>query len=170
MRILLPLLLAACVGAVDYTIDLAASKVAFSGTSTLHDFGGSARLVSGSLHLDPSKPSGEIDADAASMATGSAGRDERMHSFVMEAGTYPRVSFVLTAWAPASGGGTATGTWTMKGVPRPVTIPVAISGEHATAHLALNIRDWGIKTPRLLFVTVGDTVQVDLDLVLHPAP
>lgn len=169
IRAFLCLAAASIIAAADFTVDPAQSVIAFASTSTFHDFTGTAKLKSGQLHLDAAAPTGTIEADAASMTTSDEDRDERMHNFVMDAPTFPTVSFTLTGWAPdASGGGTATGTWTMKGVGKPVTIPVAIAGGHAKAHLELNIRDWGIRTPRLLFVTVGDIVTVDLDLVLVP--
>lgn len=170
MRFAILALLAAAAVAADYTVDLARSTVSFSGTSTFHDFTGTAKLVSGRLHLDGAAPSGAVEADAASMTTADEGRDERMHNFVMDAAAFPRVRFELTGWTAQPGGGTATGTWTMKGVGKPVTMPVKIAGDHATCHLDLNIRDWGIRTPRLVFITVGDVVGVDLDLVLVPAP
>jgi polyisoprenoid-binding protein YceI len=170
IRTVLCILAAAALAAADFAIDPSQSTIAFAGTSTFHDFTGTAKLKSGSLHLDAAAPSGTIEADAASMTTSDEDRDERMHNFVMDAPTFPTVSFALTGWVPdASGGGTATGTWTMKGVGKPISIPVAIAGGHAKAHFELNIRDWGIRTPRLLFVTVGDIVTIDLDLVLMPA-
>lgn len=170
IRFLLSITATTALAAADYTVDLQASKVAFAGTSTLHDFAGTAKLVSGVLHLDPSNPTGLIEADAASMATGSEGRDERMHSFVMDAPSFPRIAFNLTGWNPSAGGGTALGTWTMKGVTHDVSIPVSIAQGRATAHFTINIRDWGIKTPRMMFVTVGDIVTIDLDLALRQAP
>ena len=134
------------------------------------DFTGTAKLVAGTLHLDVAAPGGTVEADAASMETSDSGRDERLHNFVMDVVAFPRVSFALTGWTPDATGGTATGTWTMKGIGKPVSFPVKIAGGRATAHLDLNIRDWGIRTPRIVFVTVGDIVGVDLDLALTPAP
>lgn len=170
MRSALLIILVATLAAADYTVDLTQSSVKFSGTSTFHDFTGTAKLVSGSLHVDATTPSGTVEADTASMNTADAGRDERMHNFVMDIAAFPRVRFDLTGWTPQAAGGQAAGTWTMKGVAKPVSMPVVIANGHATARFDLNIRDWGIRTPRLVFVTVGDIVTVELDLVLIPAP
>lgn len=170
MREFLLLSCVAILAAADFTVDVAQSKVAFSGTSTFHDFTGTAKLVSGTLHLDAAAPSGMVEADAASMTTADAKRDERMHNFVMVVATWPRVRFDLTGWVPSADGGTATGTWTMHGESKSVTFPVKIAGNRATAHLDLNIRDWKIRTPRIIFVTVGDIVGVDLDLALAAKP
>ncbi len=170
---MLRLILACCaagIAAADYTIDPAQSTVGFSGTSTLHDFTGTAKLVSGTIHLDAAAPSGVVEADAASMTTADKDRDERMHNFVMDVPTHPRVRFDLTGWTPSATGGTATGTWTMVGVAKPVTFEVTIAGGRAKAHLDLNIREWKIRTPRIIFVTVGDLVGVDLDLALTAKP
>jgi polyisoprenoid-binding protein YceI len=161
---------AAGLAAADFTIDAAQSTVGFSGTSTFHDFTGTAKLVSGTVHLDATAPSGVIEADAASMTTADTDRDERLHNFVMDVPTHPRVRFELTGWTPSATGGTATGNWTMVGVAKPVTFPVTIAGGRAKAHLDLNIRDWKIRTPRVIFITVGDIVGVDLDLALTATP
>ena len=170
---MLRLLLICCLvqlGAADFTVDPAQSQVRFNATSTFHDFTGTAKLASGTLHLDATAPSGVVEADAASMTTADKDRDERMHNFVMDIPTHPRVRFELTGWTPSATGGTAVGTWTMVGVARPVTFPVTIAGGRAKAHLDLNIRDWKIRTPRIIFVTVGDIVGVDLDLALTAKP
>jgi polyisoprenoid-binding protein YceI len=168
---LLPLLLLTSLAAAAETlaIDPGTSSVRFSGTSTLHDFSGTATVVAGCVNLDPAAASGSIEVDAASMATGSADRDERMHNFVMDASSYPKVRFDLTDWTPGAGGGTATGWWTMHGISRPIVIPVTLSPGHAKAAFSLNIRQWDIRTPRMIVVTVGDVVQVDLDLATAPA-
>lgn len=170
LRICPALLLAICAAAADIAIDPAQSTVRFAGTSTFHDFTGTAKLVSGALHLDPAAAAGSVEADAASMTTADEGRDERMHNFVMDVAAFPRVRFELTGWKPTADGGEATGTWTMKGVGKPVSFPVKVAGGHATCTIPLNIRDWGIRTPRLVFITVGDIVTVDLDLVIAKAP
>jgi polyisoprenoid-binding protein YceI len=170
MRFSILVLLVAALSAADYTVDIAKSTVTFSGTSTFHDFTGTARLVSGTVHLDGAGATGVVEADAASMTTADDGRDERMHNFVMDIAAFPRVRFDLTGWTPQATGGIAGGTWTMKGVAKPLSMPVTIANGHATTKFDLNIRDWGIRTPRLVFVTVGDIVSVKLDLVLVPAP
>lgn len=170
MRPFVILLAATLLAAADYTVDVQHSQVGFAGTSTLHDFTGTARLVSGSLHLDATAPSGTVEADAASMTTNDSGRDERMHNYVMDSKLHPRVRFDLTGWAPNATGGTATGSWTMVGVAKNVTFPVTIAQGRAKAKIDLNIRDWGIRTPRMLFITVGDHVIVDLDLALAAKP
>lgn len=171
MRLLiLVLCCVTCLAAVDYTVDVAQSTVRFAGTSTFHDFTGTAKLLSGTLHLAAQGATGVIEADALSMDTADAGRDERMHNFVMDVATFPTVRFELSGWTPQGTGGIAGGTWTMKGVSKPISMPVSIAAGHATSRFTMNIRDWGIRTPRLIFVTVGDTVTIDLDLVLVPMP
>jgi len=160
----------ATTAAADYGVDPAQSTVKFAATSTLHDFTGTAKLVSGNLHLDVTAPSGTVEADAVSMTTADKDRDERMHNFVMDTKLHPRVRFDLTGWAPSATGGTATGTWTMVGVAKPITFPVTIDKGRAKAKIDLNIREWKIRTPRIVFITVGDHVIVDLDLALTAKP
>jgi len=164
----------------DWTIDPAASSVHFHGSSTLHDFDGTAKLTSGSLHLAGAQSTGNVVADAASMDTAESGRDKTMHTDTMAVQTWPVIRFDLSAFTPnADGtGGTGTGTWTMHGVAQAIAIPVTIdpvtsttgnsgAGRHLHAHLVIDIRKWGIKPPRtMLVITVDPMVTVDLDLAL----
>lgn len=145
-----------------------ASTVAFDGTSTLHDFHGTATLSGGALRLGP-EAAGAVECDAASMATADNGRDERMHNFVMDVAAFPRVRFELTGFTAAPDGGIAHGLWIMHGVRREIDINVRLepgTPTRAKADFALNIRRWGIRTPRMMFITVGDQVTVHLDLAL----
>ncbi len=185
--ILIAWVLAAPLAAADWTVDVGHSIVRFHGSSTLHDFDGTAKLVSGTLHLDGGQSFGTVVADAASMDTAESGRDRTMRSETMEVQTWPVIRFDLTGFQaappaaaiPATGAapagasaGTGSGTWTMHGVAQPITIPVTIdagSAPHLHAHVVLDIRTWKIKPPRaMLVITVDPQVTVDLDLALVP--
>src|SRR5688572_31865539 len=109
--LLILLLLAAALPAAEVLkADPAQSAVTFHGSSTLHDFDGTAKLVNGAFDLAAGH--GMIEADATSMNTASEGRDEKMHGEIMVTKTWPRIRFDLTRFEPAPGaatGGTAHG-------------------------------------------------------------
>ena len=82
-------------------IDPAQSTVTFHGSSTLHDFDGTAKLVAGAFDLAAGH--GMIEADATSMNTASEGRDEKMHDEIMVTKTWSRIRFDLTRFEAATG-------------------------------------------------------------------
>ena len=157
-------------------VDPAHSTVTFHGSSTLHDFDGTAAVVAGAFDL--AAGSGAIEADATSMKTGSDGRDEKMHGEIMVTKTWPRVRFELTKFDPApagaASGGTAHGRWTMHGVTREITIPLTFSDvgapavRHAKAAFDLDIRRWSIPVPRVVIISVDPVIKVAIDLALAP--
>jgi polyisoprenoid-binding protein YceI len=151
------------------------SSVTFHGSSTLHDFDGTATLVAGAFDL--AAGAGMIEADATSMKTGSDGRDEKMHGEIMVTTTWPRIHFDLTRFEMAAGGvtgGTAHGRWTMHGVTREVSIPLTFSDvgtpavRHAKAAFDLDIRRWSIPIPRVVIISVDPIIKVAIDLALVP--
>src|ERR1043165_512746 len=106
---LLPLLLGVALPAAEVVrVDPALSTVAFHGSSTLHDFDGSAVLVAGAFDLAAGM--GMVEADAASMKTGSEGREAKMHDEVMVTKPWPRIRFALTRFEPAPAGAPEGGT------------------------------------------------------------
>lgn len=176
--VLLLLLVASVASAEVLSVVPADSTVKFHGSSTLHDFDGTAKLVAGAFDLTAGH--GMVEADATSMNTASEGRDEKMHGEIMVTTTWPRIRFDLTRFEPAAAGaaagGTAHGRWTMHGVTREISIPLTFSDvgtppvRHAKAAFTLDIRRWSIPVPRVVIITVDPQIKVDLDLVLKPDP
>ncbi len=173
--LILMVLAAALPSAEVLKADPAQSTVTFHGSSTLHDFDGTAKLVAGAFDL--AAGAGMIEADAASMNTASEGRDEKMHGEIMVTTTWPRIRFDLTRFEPAPGGaagGVAHGRWTMHGVTREIAIPLTFSDvgtpavRHAKAEFTLDIRRWSIPVPRVVIITVDPMIKVAIDLALVP--
>ena len=173
--LILLLLVAALPAAEVLKVDPAQSTVTFHGSSTLHDFDGTAKLVAGAFDLTAGH--GMIEADAASMNTASEGRDEKMHGEIMVTKTWPRIHFDLTRFEPAPGGATggiAHGRWTMHGVTREISIPLTFSDvgtpavRHAKGSFSLDIRRWSIPVPRVVIITVDPMIKVAIDLALVP--
>lgn len=173
--LLLMMLSATLTAAEALKVDPAQSTVTFHGSSTLHDFDGTAKLVAGVFDLAAGH--GMIEADATSMNTASEGRDEKLHGEIMVTKTWPRIRFDLTRFEPAPGsatGGVAHGRWTMHGVTREISIPLTFSDvgmppvRHANADFTLDIRRWSIPVPRVVIITVDPLIKVAIDLALVP--
>ena len=69
------------------------AQVTFTLADVLHTVHGTFALKRGNLHFDPEtgKASGEIVVDATSGQSGSAARDRRMHSNILESERYPEI-------------------------------------------------------------------------------
>jgi polyisoprenoid-binding protein YceI len=160
-----------------YVIDPAASKLSFNGSSTLHDFAGTAKIASGMVILNGPTSLGVIEADATSMNTDSSGRDSKMHDEIMATKTWSTVRFEVNGFTSNATGGVATGWWTMHGVTRAISIPITLTPgsagtpTHATSVFVVDIREWDIPVPRAaLIITVDPNITVHVDLSMAPAP
>ena len=115
-----------------YGIDTMHSQLAFSvkhlGISTIR---GSFHTYSGALTVgtDLASTSVTIDADMASVSTGSAMRDGHLHGddfFSTE--NHPKLTFNSTAISASGEGYSLVGDLTIRGVTKPVTLAVTFNG------------------------------------------
>lgn len=160
------LLLCGFASAEIYRVDPENSKVSFDGTSTMHDFHGTAAVLDGGLKIDSTESAGFVEVSVASMNTKNPRRDRNMRKEVMDADDHPTIRFELRRFWQDDAGGHAEGIWIMHGVKRDITIPVTFTSERVTTDFPLDIRQWNIKPPKVMFVTVDPTVQVHVDLAL----
>lgn len=127
---------------------------------------------------DITKSSVSVVIKTASINTGIAARDNHLRSAdFFDAEKYPEITFQSNRIVKKGKQLTAVGTFTMHGVSREIAIPFSIVGpnKHAAgdkmnlgyaAHLTLNRRDFAINWEHKTVANfVGDTVQVDLDLI-----
>jgi polyisoprenoid-binding protein YceI len=139
----------------------------------MHTVRGSFQEKRGEIHFDPAsgKVSGEIVFDATSGHSGSNGRDHKMHQNVLESGRYPEISFRLEGTdGKVSTSGMSTvevhGMFGIHGGEHEITVPVALKFAadrwEASAHFQVPYVKWGMKNPSILFLRVGDTVDIDL--------
>ena len=92
--LLAALLLAAPLRAESYTyrLDPAATKVTFLLDAFMHKVHGTASLTRGEVRFDDSgKAEGEIVVDATKAATGNDGRDQDMHTKVLESAKFKEI-------------------------------------------------------------------------------
>jgi polyisoprenoid-binding protein YceI len=146
-----------------------AADITLSGN--LHAVKGTFRLKRGVIQFDPAtgKASGEIAFDATSGRTGNDSRDNKMHKDVIESGRYPEIVFRPnraegTFGTPGASTLQVHGMFTIHGAEHEVTFPVEVTfaGSAWTAKAAFQVPyvQWGMKNPSVLFLRVGDTVQV----------
>jgi polyisoprenoid-binding protein YceI len=162
-------------------LDAARSGADIALAGNLHTVKGTFLLKRGDIQFDPAtgKVSGEVAFDATSGKTGNGSRDNKMHKDVIESGRYPEIIF-----RPNRAEGTLAtegasmlrvhGMFTMHGAEHEVTFPVEVTlaGSAWTAKASIQIPyvQWGMKNPSVLFLKVGDTVQVEFHAAGTLAP
>ena len=158
-------------------LDADASSVRFSLGATLHTVEGTALWAAGpqevSVDLDTGAASGRLVIDAASLETGNARRDRKMHAEVLESEAFPEIVFELRAVTglPEVGGRATVemaGDLELHGDSHPMSIPVdvAIDGATVTGSAAFEIPyvAWGLDDPSRAFLRVEKVVEVVVEL------
>lgn len=136
---------------------------------------GTFHIQSGSIVFDPAAGtmSGSIVVVAGSGNTGNGSRDKRMKKDILDVERYATISFApksFTGTIAPMGDSTiqAAGTFTLLGADHPITIPVVVHLEGATAtakaHFTLPYIQWGVKDPSFLFWKADKEVAIDLSL------
>jgi polyisoprenoid-binding protein YceI len=159
-----------------YEVLSSLSRVGFDGKSTLHDFSGATTDVTGWFVADLAQPSasptGRVEADARTLDTGLAERNQDMfHALATD--RFPTFAFELTSFDGAQAdakamtvSGTAHGKMTIHGTARDVTIPLRMHFDEGKRLLIegeapLRLTDYGVVPPsRLGIVNMEDTVKV----------
>ncbi len=117
--------------------------------------------------------------DLASITSGRSARDARFRDVIMDTTHFPTASFALTepiALDPVPGDGvvvhySATGTLTLHGTTRDVTIPLTAERTAGTIRvqgiLSIAFRDYGVTNPSFGPAHVGDRGQLEFALLLE---
>lgn len=129
-----------------WTVDKPASKVAFSSSFDGGAFTGSFRRWDAAIRFDPANLVGSsvtATFDMASAVTGDSGRDEALpQDDWFAAGRYPKATFSASSFKALGGNRyLATGTLTMRGVTKPLTLPftLVITGDVAKMNASVNL-------------------------------
>jgi len=174
---------AATAGAADtYTFDKVHSDVGFQIRHLVSKVRGRFTDYEGTILVDKAKPeasSVELKIKAASIDTGNENRDKDLRSpNFFEVEKYPEITFKSTKITPKGGDRyDVTGTLTMHGVSKEVTLPVAFLGFVSAGRMGdragfetsitLNRKDYGIVWNRPLDVggtILGDDVLVSINV------
>lgn len=138
---------------------------------SLHTVKGSFALRQGEIRFDPSsgKIGGEIVFDATSGNSGNKRRDHKMHQDVLESAQFPEIGFRPDRIdGPVSPNGTSSvqvhGMFRIHGAEHEITVPAEVNLEpdHWTVatHFVVPYAKWGMKNPSILFLRVGDSVDI----------
>jgi polyisoprenoid-binding protein YceI len=160
----------------SFIVDPAQSKVQFTLETTLHTVHGTFQSKPGSIQFNSEggPASGQLTVAAASGDSGSKARDRKMTHEVLEAEKYPDIVFTpqhMKGTLAPSGSSQIQleGLLTLHGQPHPVTLDVKaeIHGNSLSADTSFTIPyiKWGLKNPSVLFLHVGDTVQIRIHAV-----
>ena len=175
-------LLASIVHADTTTVWAGKAEITFSGTSTLHDWGGkvSAKPFNTTVTLDssgkPTRIQADVRVEATKMDTAEPKRDENMRK-AMKVTDHPLISAAIDVAADqiAADGKTPTKlpmTLTLLGKPQKVNATITnwkLVGGKATFDLdfPVSMKASGISVPTvLLFIRVGDGVKVHASVTL----
>lgn len=178
----LSLLAALPASAETYTIDAGHSEVSFKVRHLVSNVRGRFNDFSGTINMDPKNiqaSSVEFRIKADSIDTNQADRDKHLRAedfFFVE--KYPEITFKSDAVKPAGKNKyNVTGTLTMRGVSKKVTLPVTFTGEvkdpwgntkagFETA-TTLDRKDYGIVWNKAVDnggVILGDDVEIEINL------
>lgn len=114
-----------------WTIDKTASKVAFSSSFDGGAFSGSFRRWDAAIRFDPANLAGSTVTatfDMTSAVTGDSGRDEALpQAEWFAAKQFPKATFSAKSFKALGGNRyLATGSLTMRGVTKPLTLPFTL--------------------------------------------
>lgn len=164
-----------------FTVDKAHSEAAFQVRHILTKVRGTFRDFSGTINFDRAKPensSVEFRIKATSIDTGNQKRDDHLRSpDFFDVATHPEIVFKSTKVVP-KGNNTfdVTGDFTMHGVTKSLTLPVAFLGEQKFGKgvkagfetaVTINRKDFGLTWNRALEgggVLVGEEVEISINI------
>lgn len=165
-----------------YKIDPAHSEVGFSIRHMVSNVHGRFNDFAGTVEMDPKAPqkgSVEFHIKAESIDTANADRDKHLKTAdFFDVEKFPEISFKSDSVKPAGKDKyNVTGTLTMHGVSKKVTLPVSFLGEAKDpwggtragfeTSVKLNRKDYGIVWNKAIDnggVLLGDDVTVDINL------
>ncbi len=165
----------------DYTVDsTAANRVTFFAKATLGAFTGTTGRVYGTVEWNRQDSRSNrvyLEVDLGSLDTGSGKRNKHMREKYLETGKFPVAVFegVFSPDSVISDSLTRVqvrGRLTIHGITQPLNIKAKLittdRNIRVLAAFPVNIRDFGIKKPRFLFVSMNEKVRVQLDFFLRP--
>ncbi len=151
------------------------ATVRFSASSTLHDFEGSAAPVAFFLAPDErGRWAAEVDVPVAALQTGNARRDDNMRA-MLDAESFPviRASFRDIDPDAVRASGELPFALSIRSVSRPIRATVTDWTQvndnelHFAVQFPLSLADFALEAPGVLFIRVGDAVQLTVRVSLR---
>lgn len=122
-----------------------------------------------SIENTPSTLKGTMEVSVADFVSDNAKRDEHMHE-AMESSAFPKASFEIKEVVPKNDAYLLKGTMSLHGVSKPFAFEGTIREESNKVRIKANgtmkMSDYGIKPPKMMFLTVRDQVDLSVDVVL----
>jgi polyisoprenoid-binding protein YceI len=154
-------------------LDPSRTRVEFMLGGSIHTTHGKFQLKRGTISANErtGAAEGEIVIDAESGGSGDFLRDERMKDTVLEASTWPEITFRprhVDGHLDAQSDFQAKleGVLTLHGARHDVVVEThgRLSGRDftATGHLSIPYVEWGLKDPSVLFLSVAKEVEIDI--------
>ena len=159
-----------------FVVNPDASEVRMTLNTTHEVVTGTFHIQSGSIEFDrgDTKMSGSIIVLAASGRTSNDSRDKKMNRDILQVEQHATVSFEPKSYTGAiapSGDSTiqVSGVFTHLGTPHPITIPILVHLEGATAtakaRFVVPYVQRGLKNPSFLIWKADNDVAIDLNLI-----
>jgi polyisoprenoid-binding protein YceI len=162
-------------GAIGQSFKTKSGHVEFDSSVPLHSFTGTSNHLVGKISI----PDSTVDfyVDVHTLKTGIGKRDNDMLS-TLEADKYPFAEFYgklkskvnLTKQQPQKV--TVEGKFTIHGVSNEVSVNGTIQNKgddlNVTASWSLNMKDYNIKPPGILFYRVSEKIDVSISATLSP--
>jgi polyisoprenoid-binding protein YceI len=157
----------------SFKFDRAKTQVEFTLGDILHTVHGAFQLKSGFINFDDATGAaqGSVVVDATSGNSGSEGRDQRMHTQILESQRYPEITFVpkhVAGQIAAVGESQLTieGILTLHGTPHLVSIVARVNpaADTLTADTQFDVPyvKWGLKNPSTFILRVSSTVNIHI--------
>ena len=166
-------------GPAKWTVDKAASHLGFSAAFAGQAVRGTFRRWDADIAFDPKALAGSkatVTVQVASAVTGDPSKDEALPTADwFDAAHFPRATFATTAIKDLGGGRyQATGTLSLRGQTRPITLPftLAITGDQArmTGSAVINRSAFGVGQGQFKGAdTVPFNIVIDVALTAHRA-
>jgi polyisoprenoid-binding protein YceI len=160
-----------------WTLDPASTEVTFLLDAFMHKVHGTAVLVRGEIRFDDAgSASGEFVVDATSAETGNKGRDEDMHTKVLESAKFGEIVLSIDGYEgkfdpAATSHVRVKGRFRIHGAEHPLTLDMTLKPDDggaakrldATGSFSVPYVEWGMKNPSKPFLRVGKAVEVSVD-------
>jgi len=163
----------------DYILDTAYTRIGFVARHTIATkVRGQFGEFEGSAHLagdDPPKSSAELTIQAKSIQTRNQQRDEALRSKFLDIDNQPAITFTSTGIEQVSQTSfKVTGDLTIRGVTKPVTVDVELTGSDNDpwgnfrvgfeGSVTINRKEWGVNWNAATGVLVSEKVTLEFDV------